>query len=156
VGRGAPAAAPSAWPTSCPAGGHLGNLDVDPSFAGHRSLARGGRHLRSTDRRLLHPDDVLAEVLRPGPETDSPGMEPRDGHRRLAMIPRTIHHVWPGSDNFRAELHGFRASFLRHHPDWSMHFWRTELGGEAFEEVRALLADPRYTVVAKSDVARFE
>jgi len=47
-------------------------------------------------------------------------------------------------------------SFLHHHPDWSFHFWRTDLGSGVSDEVRALLNDPRYTVVVKSDVARFE
>ncbi|WP_394829206.1 glycosyltransferase [Pendulispora albinea] len=72
------------------------------------------------------------------------------------MIPKKIHHVWPGDDPFRASFHPFRTSWLEHHPDWTLHFWRTELGAGIAEDVRALLADPRYTVVVKSDVARFE
>lgn len=72
------------------------------------------------------------------------------------MIPRTIHHVWPGEDAFRPELHRYRQSWMQHHPDWSFRFWRTELGDGASEEVRALLADPHYSAVVKSDVARFE
>lgn len=71
------------------------------------------------------------------------------------MIPKTIHHLWPGDDSFRPELHRFRRSWMEHHPDWTFRFWRTDLDGAA-EEVRALLADPRYSVVVKSDVARFE
>jgi predicted SAM-dependent methyltransferase len=72
------------------------------------------------------------------------------------MIPKLIHHVWPGQDPFRAELQPFRASFLRHHPDWTLHFWRTELGQGVSPEVQAVLDDSRYTVVVKSDIARFE
>jgi hypothetical protein len=72
------------------------------------------------------------------------------------MIPKIIHHVWPGDDAFRAEFHRFRRSFVEHHPDWSFRFWRTELGPGACAEVCALLADPRYSAVVKSDVARFE
>lgn len=72
------------------------------------------------------------------------------------MIPKTIHHVWPGSDPFRSELHRFRKSFLDCHPDWSLRFWRTDLGAGVSDDVRALLDDPRYTVVVRSDVARFE
>lgn len=71
------------------------------------------------------------------------------------MIPPVIHHVWPGEDPFRAELHRFRSSWLAHHPDWTLRFWRTDLG-DADREVRALLADARYSVVVKSDVARYE
>jgi predicted SAM-dependent methyltransferase len=73
----------------------------------------------------------------------------------IIMIQKTIHHVWPGEDAFRPELHRFRRSWMQHHPDWSFRFWRTELGDGASDEVRALLADPRYSVVVKSDVARF-
>ena len=72
------------------------------------------------------------------------------------MIPKLIHHVWPGEDPFRPELHRFRQSWMQHHPDWSFRFWRTDLGDGVSGEVRALLADPRYSVVVKSDVARFE
>jgi mannosyltransferase OCH1-like enzyme len=72
------------------------------------------------------------------------------------MIPKVFHHVWPGADPFRTELHRFRSSFLRHHPDWTFHFWRTALPEGADDDVRALLADSRHTVVVKSDVLRFE
>lgn len=71
------------------------------------------------------------------------------------MIPPVIHHVWPGEDPFRVELHRFRGSWLAHHPDWTLRFWRTDLG-DIDGEVRALLADTRYSVVVKSDVARYE
>lgn len=72
------------------------------------------------------------------------------------MIPKTIHHVWPGDDGFRSDLLPFRLSWMQHHPDWSFRFWRTDLGEGAADEVRELLADPRYSPVVKSDVARFE
>lgn len=72
------------------------------------------------------------------------------------MIPKIVHHVWPGEDPFKPELHRFRQSWMQHHPDWTFRFWRTDLGEGASEEVRALLADPRYSAVVKSDVARFE
>jgi hypothetical protein len=72
------------------------------------------------------------------------------------MIPKLIHHVWPGQDAFRPEFHRFRSSFMQHHPDWDFRFWRTDLGPRAHEDVRAVLADPRYTVVVKSDVLRYE
>ncbi len=72
------------------------------------------------------------------------------------MIPKVIHHVWPGEDTFRPEMHRFRQSWMQHHPDWTFRFWRTDPGDGASEEVRALLADSRYSVVVKSDVLRFE
>jgi mannosyltransferase OCH1-like enzyme len=72
------------------------------------------------------------------------------------VIPKKIHHVWPGQDPFVPELHRFRASWMEHHADWTLLFWRTELGDGASDDVRALLADPRYTVVVKSDVVRYE
>src|SRR4051812_5879908 len=71
-------------------------------------------------------------------------------------IPKLFHHVWPGQDPFRPEFHGFRTSFMRHHPDYSFSFWRIPSQGEVSDEVRALLTDARYTVVVKSDVLRFE
>ena len=72
------------------------------------------------------------------------------------MIPKLIHHVWPGQDPFRAEFHRFRRSFLDQHPDWSLRFWRDDLGPQASAGVRAVLADPRYSAVIKSDVVRYE
>lgn len=71
------------------------------------------------------------------------------------MIPAVIHHVWPGDDAFRGELHRFRATWFKHHPDWTFRFWRCDVP-EASADVRALLADPRYSVIVKSDVLRYE
>lgn len=72
------------------------------------------------------------------------------------MIPKWIHHVWPGSDPFRAEFHRFRASWFAHHPDWNFSFSRTGFGDRLSGEVRSFMDDPRYTAVVKSDVLRFE
>jgi hypothetical protein len=72
------------------------------------------------------------------------------------LIPRVLHHVWPGDDPFRPELARFRSGWVTHHPDWTFRFWRTDLGGEVSASVREVLADPRYSVVVKSDVARYE
>jgi inositol phosphorylceramide mannosyltransferase catalytic subunit len=72
------------------------------------------------------------------------------------LIPRVVHHVWPGDDAFRPEPARLRATWLAHHPDWTFRFWRTELGDLITPDVHDLLADPRYSVVVKSDVARYE
>ena len=72
------------------------------------------------------------------------------------MIPTIVHHVWPGDSPFRTEMHRFRESWQRLHPDWSFFFWRKRSFGSALfdERVVKLLADRRYTVVLKSDVLR--
>jgi mannosyltransferase OCH1-like enzyme len=78
----------------------------------------------------------------------------------MIVIPRIIHHVWPGADPFKPELHAFRATWLRHHPDWSFIFWRKNfpwIGQKLLGDVRVmhLLEDSRYTVTVKSDVLRY-
>ncbi len=75
-------------------------------------------------------------------------------------VPPILHHVWPGADPFpatrapAARFHAWRASWLAHHPDWSLRFHRCGPTGHA--GVDALLADPRYTVVVKADVLRWQ
>lgn len=86
------------------------------------------------------------------------------------MIPTILHHVWPGNDPFRPELHAWRQGWLRHHPDWTMLFWRRELLDDETAETlgpdrldaatlrrrtRAVLAHPDLGVVVKSDVLRW-
>lgn len=72
-------------------------------------------------------------------------------------IPRILHTIWPGSDPFRAEFHGWRQSWMKYHPDWTFLFWRfapddEEMTGD--EAVDGLLRDPHYSPVLKSDVLR--
>lgn len=87
-------------------------------------------------------------------------------HQRSATpttIPKIIHHVWPGNDEFprvrrrldgaSADFHAWRQSWFTHHPDWSFRFWRLEPTGD--ERMDELLADHRYSVVVKSDVLRW-
>ena len=38
------------------------------------------------------------------------------------MIPKIIHHVWPGDDPFREKFHAWRESWMRLHPDWTFYF----------------------------------
>ena len=42
------------------------------------------------------------------------------------MIPKIIHHVWPGSDTFKEKFHAWRQSWIKYHPDWTFYFWRIE------------------------------
>lgn len=39
------------------------------------------------------------------------------------MIPKIIHHIWPGFDPFRAKFHKWRMSWMEHNPDYTMMFW---------------------------------
>ncbi len=58
------------------------------------------------------------------------------------MIPKIIHHVWPGADPFKAKYHEWRLSWMRHHPDWQFRFWR---GNEPTLDTltRQAMADPQ-------------
>jgi inositol phosphorylceramide mannosyltransferase catalytic subunit len=73
------------------------------------------------------------------------------------MIPRILHHVWPGRDSFRYA--SWRESWLRHHPDWTFLFWRLEdpLLSAALRHSRTqeLLARTDLSVTVKSDVLRW-
>jgi hypothetical protein len=70
------------------------------------------------------------------------------------MIPKVIHHVWPGSDPFNPKFHEWRLSWMRHHPDWQFRFWR---GNEATLDTatRQAMADPQFSATPKSDMLRF-
>lgn len=74
------------------------------------------------------------------------------------MIPRILHHVWPGRDPLRPAYAAWRAGWIRHHPDWSLVFWRTGAPGTGDDlgdpGLRRLLAPP-YGVVPRADVLRW-
>ena len=73
------------------------------------------------------------------------------------MIPKIIHHVWPGDDPFREKFHAWRESWMRLHPDWTFYFWRTSNLPENINSLaRQILLDPSYSITPKSDVLRFE
>jgi mannosyltransferase OCH1-like enzyme len=73
------------------------------------------------------------------------------------MIPKIIHHVWPGDDPFRERFHVWRTSWMQHHPDWTFYFWRLDnLPINMNPEVRAAANDPEFAVCPKSDMIRFE
>lgn len=73
------------------------------------------------------------------------------------MIPKIIHHVWPGEDPFREKFHAWRESWMKLHPDWTFYFWRTSNLPEKINQVaQQIILDPRYAITPKSDVLRFE
>jgi hypothetical protein len=69
------------------------------------------------------------------------------------MIPTVLHTLWPGDDPFRTEFCQWRETWVRHNPDWSLRFWRTEPTGDA--RVDRIVSSPLYTPVFKSDVLRW-
>jgi mannosyltransferase OCH1-like enzyme len=73
------------------------------------------------------------------------------------MIPKIIHHVWPGEDPFKEKFHDFRKSWMDHHPDWSFYFWRpSNLPKKISANVLKIINDPNFSITPKSDILRFE
>jgi mannosyltransferase OCH1-like enzyme len=73
------------------------------------------------------------------------------------MIPKIIHHVWPGSDPFKEKFHNWRTSWMKHHPDWTFYFWRLDnLPTNISPAVLEILKDSDYAITPKADVLRFE
>jgi hypothetical protein len=73
------------------------------------------------------------------------------------MIPAVFHTVWPGRDEFRSTFHGWRQSWMKHHPDASFLFHRLDVPSGCSERARVanVLARTDLTVVVKSDVLRY-
>lgn len=73
------------------------------------------------------------------------------------MIPRIIHHVWPGNDPFKKKFHTHRLSWMTNHPDWSFCFWRLDNLPATFDnKIQIVLQRSDLGVAAKSDLLRFE
>ena len=73
------------------------------------------------------------------------------------MIPKIIHHVWPGCDPFKEKFHNFRLSWMRYHPDWTFYFWRLDNLPQNIDlEIKEALLDNNYAITPKSDLLRFE
>jgi inositol phosphorylceramide mannosyltransferase catalytic subunit len=73
------------------------------------------------------------------------------------MIPKIIHHVWPGDDLFRERFHAWRESWLKFHPDWTFYFWRLDnLPSNINPDIKRAVLDPNFSVTPKSDMIRFE
>jgi len=73
------------------------------------------------------------------------------------MIPKIIHHVWPGADPFRKKFHTWRTSWMKKHPDWTFYFWRLDnLPDSISPAVKAAANDPGFALCPKSDMIRFE
>lgn len=73
------------------------------------------------------------------------------------MIPKIIHHVWPGEDPFREKFHRWRETWMKFHPDWNFLFWRTSnLPDNLNPLAREIILNPSYAITPKSDILRFE
>jgi mannosyltransferase OCH1-like enzyme len=73
------------------------------------------------------------------------------------MIPKIIHHVWPGEDSFKEKFYDFRLSWMRHHPDWTFYFWRpSNLPLHLNNKVLKAMNDSKLAITPKSDILRFE
>ena len=73
------------------------------------------------------------------------------------MIPKIIHHVWPGNDLFKEKFHFFRNTWVQKHPDWTFHFWRIDnFPKEADPNIIEAINDSGYSITPKSDFMRFE
>ena len=73
------------------------------------------------------------------------------------MIPKIIHHVWPGADPFRKKFHSWRTSWMKEHPDWTFYFWRLDnLPNNINPDIKQAVNDPGFALCPKSDMVRFE
>lgn len=73
------------------------------------------------------------------------------------MIPKIIHHVWPGNDPFKEKFYSFRNTWMQHHPDWTFYFWRIEnFPSHANPRIIEAINDSKYSITPKSDFMRFE
>jgi mannosyltransferase OCH1-like enzyme len=73
------------------------------------------------------------------------------------MIPKIVHHVWPGDDPFKEKFHNFRFSWMKNHPDWTFQFWRLDnLPKKINPEVKEILLSKDFAITPKSDILRFE
>jgi mannosyltransferase OCH1-like enzyme len=73
------------------------------------------------------------------------------------MIPKIIHHVWPGNDDFKEKFHAWRNTWMKHHSDWTFYFWRTtNLPENINSQVKTALLDSKYAITPRSDMLRFE
>jgi len=72
------------------------------------------------------------------------------------MIPKIIHHIWPGDDKFKEKFHDYRIEWMRMHPDWSFMFWRLDnLPPRSLKIVSNLKNFSLFNHTAKSDILRF-
>ena len=73
------------------------------------------------------------------------------------MIPKIIHHIWPGYDPYREKFHAWRLSWMRHNSDYTFMFWdMTNMPFNLFTKLGAELAHSDLITVSKSDLCRYE
>lgn len=71
------------------------------------------------------------------------------------MIPKIIHHVWPGDDPFKEKFHRFRRTWMQHHPDWTFYFWRLDNLPDDIKTIFNNIPNiSEYNVTVKSDILR--
>lgn len=72
------------------------------------------------------------------------------------MIPKILHHIWPGNDPFKKKFHSFRESWIKYHPDWTFNFWRLDNlptnVNKIFYNIKNI---EKYNITVKSDILRF-
>lgn len=72
------------------------------------------------------------------------------------MIPRIIHHVWPGDDPFKYER--WRQTWINNHPDFAFSFWT--LKNIPYDlllpSCRDILSRVEVRYIVKSDILRLE
>lgn len=72
------------------------------------------------------------------------------------MIPKIIHHVWPGDDPFKEKFFEFRKSWMHFHPDFTFCFWRLDnLPPYTRKKFYNIPNIDRYNHTVKSDILRF-
>lgn len=70
------------------------------------------------------------------------------------MVPRLLHQIWVGPNDFPEEFAGYQRTWLEHHPGWELRFWTEDnlpedlMRPEARERLR--------TPAERSDILRME
>lgn len=68
-------------------------------------------------------------------------------------IPRTFHHVWPGSDEMPTHVLAARQTWIDLHPGWEFRIWRPD---DLTWLKNRTLFDRAGTYAQKADIARYE
>jgi inositol phosphorylceramide mannosyltransferase catalytic subunit len=73
------------------------------------------------------------------------------------MIPKIIHHIWPGTDPFRENFHEWRLSWMRCNPSYSFMFWNmSNMPFSRFTKAGAKMAKSDLFYLSKADLCRYE
>lgn len=73
------------------------------------------------------------------------------------MIPKILHHVWPGFDPFRTKFHAWRMSWMKYNADYTMMFWDlSTLPYNLFTSGAEELLKSDLTFIGKAEIAKYE